>query len=113
MNLADDLRRTLTDVTDRVLEKGQQLSREAQLQVHLKKLQVEYAKYIHQLGKRTYDWHLSGTMIASVPAPAEVTKLCAQLDATQRQIAATQREIEEVRRQSASTPAAVHDVESS
>ena len=111
MNLADDLRRTLTDVTDRVLEKSQQLSREAQLQVQLKKLQVEYAKHIHQLGKRAYDWHLAGTMIVSVPAPAEVTKLCAQLDTTQRQIAATQREIEEVRRQSASTASAQESTE--
>jgi hypothetical protein len=105
MRLPDDLRRTISDVTDKVLERGQQLGKEAQLQVQLKKLQVEHARKIHELGKRSYEWYRSGTMIVSGPVPADVVDLCAQLDATQSQMTATQREMEEARRQAASTPA--------
>jgi hypothetical protein len=106
MKIPDDLRRTISDVTDKVLERGQQLGKEAQLQVQLKKLQVEHARKIHELGKKTYDWYRSGTMIVSGPVPTDVVDICAQLDSTQAQMTATQREMEEARRVAASTPVA-------
>jgi hypothetical protein len=109
MKLPDDLRRTISDVTERVVEKSQQLGKEAQLQVQLKKLQIEHAKKTHQLGKRVYDWHRSGTLIATMPPPTGIQELCTELDATQASIAATQREIEVVRCQDQSTPAAAGD----
>lgn len=110
MKIPDDVRRTITDVTEKVLEGGRQLGKEAQLQVQIKKLQVEHAKKIHELGKRTYEWYRSGTMVVSGPVPSDVVNICAQLDATQSTLEATQRELTEARiaaRQAISKPQSV------
>lgn len=95
----DDIKRTLTDLADRVMEGGKQLSTQAQLQVQLKKLQVEHARRIHELGKQTYDWYRTGTMIVSGPVPHEVSRLCAELDEAQAKIRETERQIEEAKAQ--------------
>lgn len=106
MKIPGDLRRTITDVTEKVKEKGQQLGKEAQLQLQLKQAQVEHAKKIHQLGKRTYEWYRSGTMIVSGPVPPEVAGLCTELDAVQSRVQSLHKEIDETRQQSSSTDAA-------
>lgn len=90
MKIPEDIRRTVADVTEKVVEKGQQLGREAQLQVQLKKLQVDHARKIHDLGKRTYEWYRSGNMVVSGPVPREVGDICSGLDDTSRHIASTQ-----------------------
>jgi hypothetical protein len=97
MNIPDDIRRTVTDIADKAVEKGRQIGKEAQLQMQTKSLQVEHARKIHELGKRTYDWYRSGTMIVSGPVPREVVDVCASLDETQRKLDATQRELEAAR----------------
>ena len=97
MNIPDDIRRAVTDITDKAVEKGRQIGKEAQLQMQTKSLQVEHAKKIHELGKRTYEWYRSGTMIVSGPIPREVSDVCASLDQTQHKLDATQRELEAAR----------------
>lgn len=104
MKIPDDIRRAVTDTAEKVLEKGRQLGEEAGLQVQLKKLQVEKAKKIHELGKRTYEWYQGGNMVVSGPIPHDVVSLCAQLDETQKSMDDTQRQIEDARRAAASTP---------
>jgi hypothetical protein len=99
VKIPDDIKQTVADVAGKVLERGQQLGKEAQLQVQIKKLQIEHAKKIHELGKRTYAWYDTGTMIASGPVPADVASLCTHINATERMIADTQLEIEAVREQ--------------
>jgi hypothetical protein len=97
MKIPEDIRRSVSEAADKVVEMSQQLGKEAQLQVQLKKLQVEQARKIHDLGKRTFQWYRLGTMIVSGPIPPDVVDICATLDATEQQIQATQLEIENVR----------------
>lgn len=99
MKIPDDIRRTVSDITEKMFEKGQQVSKDAQLQVQIKKHQVEHAKKIHELGKRTHEWYRSGTMIVSGPVPGAVVDICAQLDETQKKIDQTQRELDQAREQ--------------
>lgn len=102
--IPDDLKRTFSDLADKVKEGGKQLGAQAQLQVQLRKLQVEHARRIHELGKQTYDWYQSGTMIVSGPVPAEVAATCKELDEIKGKVAATERQMEEAGTQAASTP---------
>jgi hypothetical protein len=101
MSMLDDLRRnvgqTLTDVAGRVVEQGQNLGNQAQLQLALKRLQVEHAKRVHELGKRTYEWYKTGTLVVTGHVPAEITQLCVQLDELTRQTQETQAKLDEVR----------------
>ena len=103
----DDLKRSISDFADKVMDSGKQIGAQAQLQVQLKKLQVEHARRIHELGKHTYDWYRTGTMIVSGPVPNNVSSICHELDNVQNNIAQTEREIEEAKTQSVppSTPA--------
>ena len=93
--IPDDLKRTINDFADKMKEGGKQLGNQAQLQVQLKKLQVEHARRIHELGKHTYDWYRAGNMIVSGPVPPDVSRLCAELDDIQTQTRETERQIEE------------------
>ena len=95
--IPDDLKRTFTDLADRMMEGGKQIGNQAQLQVQLRKLQVEHARRIHELGKHTYDWYRAGTMIVSGPVPHEVSRLCAELDEIQTTVRETERQIEEAK----------------
>ncbi len=97
--IPDDLKRTINDFADKVKEGGKQIGTQAQLQVQLKKLQVEHARRIHELGKHTYDWYRAGTMIVSGPVPPDVSRLCAELDDIQFKTRETERQIEEAKAQ--------------
>jgi hypothetical protein len=97
--IPDDLKRTINDFADKVMEGGKQIGNQAQLQVQLKKLQVEHARRIHELGKHTYDWYRAGTMIVSGPVPPDVSRLCAELDDIQTKTRETERQIEEAKAQ--------------
>jgi hypothetical protein len=104
---SDDIKRSISDLADRVMEGGKQIGTQAQLQVQLRKQQVEYERRIHELGKKSYDWYRTGTMIVSGPVPPEVSGLCAELDGVQSKIRETERLIGEARTQAnpPSTPA--------
>lgn len=80
------------------LEAGQTLSAQAQTQVNLRKLQIEQARKTHELGKETYAWHQSGTMIVSGPVPRQVQMLCFQLDDLGEKIEAENLRLEEIKR---------------
>lgn len=101
MSMLDDLRRnvgqTITDVAGRVVEQSQNLGNQAQLQLALKKLQVEHAKRVHELGKRTYEWYQTGTLVVTGHVPSEITQLCVQLDDLTRQTQETQSKLDEAR----------------
>lgn len=97
--LPDDLKRTFSDFADKVMDSGKQLGSQAQLQVQLRKLQVEQARRIHELGKHTYEWYRAGTMIVSGPVPHDVSRLCAELDNIQTDIRETERQMEEAKLQ--------------
>lgn len=97
--IPDDLKRTINDFADKVKEGGKQIGSQAQLQIQLKKLQVEHARRIHELGKHTYDWYRTGTMIVSGPVPPDVSRLCAELDEIQTRTRDTERQIEEAKAQ--------------
>ena len=103
----DDIKRSITDLADRFMEGGKQLGTQAQLQVQLRKQQVEYERRIHELGNKSYDWFRTGTMIVTGPVPPEVSTLCGELDGIKANIRETERLIEEVKTQSnpPSTPA--------
>jgi len=114
----DDIKRSISDFADKVMEGGKQIGTQAQLQVQLKKLQVEHARRIHELGKHTYDWYRTGTMIVSGPVPHDVSTICSELDNVKTKIVDTEREIEEAKTHSVppssppvnadpSTPAAI------
>ena len=96
----DDIKRTFSDFADKVMDSGKQIGAQAQLQVQLKKLQVEHARRIHELGKHTYDWYRTGTMIVSGPVPHDVANICSELDKVKTKIVETEREIEEAKTQS-------------
>jgi len=97
--IPDDIKRTITDFADKMMDSGKQIGAQAQLQVQLKKLQVEHARRIHELGKHTYDWYRTGTMIVSGPVPHDVSTICSELDSVKNQITQTEREIEEAKTQ--------------
>jgi len=101
MSRFDDIRRnvgqTITDVAGKVVEQSQNLGNQAQLQLALKKLQVEQAKRIHELGKRTYEWYQSGSLVVTGHVPPDITQLCSQLDELQRQTSETQGKLDDLR----------------
>ena len=95
MSFPNDLRRTMTDLTGKVMEQGKSLGAQAQWQVAIKKLQVEQAKRIHLLGKRTFEWYKSGSLTVAGQVPVEVITLCTEIDDVQRQLDEAQRKLEE------------------
>jgi hypothetical protein len=101
MSLLDDFRRnvgqTVTDVAGKVVERSQQISAQTQLQFALKKLQIEHAKRIHELGKRTYEWYQSGNLVVTGHVPREINELCLEIDDLQRQSDETQRKLDELK----------------
>lgn len=104
MSLLDDMRRTLTDAAGTALEKGQQAADTVRLQAQLKKLQLERARKMHDLGARTYDWFKSGTMIVTGPVPSDVVEVCRALQSVNTQMDETQKQIEEAAHQDPALP---------
>lgn len=99
MSLLDNFRQTITDVAGTVVEQSRQLSSQTQLQLQIKKLQLERAKRIHELGKQTFSWYQSGQLSVSGPVPSDVVDVCRQLEDVERQLTAAEAELEEIGRQ--------------
>lgn len=97
MKIPDDIRRTLEDVADKVVEGGKNLGNQAQHMTSIKRLQIEHAKRIHELGKNTYAWYQSGKMIVTGPVPSEVSALCAKIAELQGEIDEAQRKLDEAK----------------
>lgn len=97
MSLLDNVRQSLEGAASSALEVGQNLGAQAQAQVNIKKLQIEHAKKLHQLGIKTYDWHKGGTMSTAGTIPREIHDLCHALDDLNLQIAEQQQKIETAR----------------
>ncbi len=85
------------NAAEAALEAGQTLSAQAQSQLALRKLQIERARKIHELGKETYAWHQTGAMTVSSPVPRGVLMLCFQLDDLNEKIDAENRHLEEIK----------------
>jgi len=94
MKIPDDLRSSFNDLTDKVVQGGKHLGNQAQLMTSVKKLQIEHAKRVHELGKKTFAWFESGTMIVSGPVPPEVAALCGELADLKKQIGDNEAKIE-------------------
>jgi hypothetical protein len=99
MSLLDNVKQTVKTAAGAALEVGQNLGAQAQAQVNIKKLQVDKAKKLHQLGVRTYEWHQTGNLVVSGPVPDEIQELCLQLDSIGRQLDEQQLALEEAKRQ--------------
>ena len=102
-DLGQNLGQTMTNVAETVVERGQHLSTQAQLQLSLKKLQLERTRRMHDLGRRTYAWYQTGSLVISGAVPAEVTDICRQIDRLSQQLEETQHRIEEVKAQTQET----------
>lgn len=99
MSLLDNIKDSISDAAGRVVEGSQQLSEQARLQVSLRKLQLERARKLHDLGARTFDWYRSGSLTVSGPVPSEIAELCAQIDTLKADMDSTQLQLDEARRQ--------------
>ena len=95
MSLIDDMRRTVASAAGSAFEKGQQAAETVRLQAQLKKLQLERARRLHELGARTYDWYKGGGMVVSGPVPQDVTEACRKLEHTHMSLDETQRLLDE------------------
>jgi len=99
MSLFDNVRQTLGNAASSALEKSQNLGAQAQAQIGIKRLQVEHAKRLHELGIKTYEWHKSGNLFVAGPVPREVQDICHRLDDVSRQLEEQTRKLEEARRE--------------
>ena len=110
MSLFDDVRQTLENTAKRAAtrageaantarEVGQNLGAQAQAQLNIKKLQVEHAKNLRDLGDKTYAWYQTGQLIVTGPVPDEVRDLCALLDTSSTRLRAEEAKLEDARRQ--------------
>lgn len=105
MSLFDNVKQTLTDVAGSVLDQSKALSQVTHLQMNLKKLQIERAKHVHDLGKRTFDWYRGGNLVVSGPVPPDVGQLCHDIDALDRQYAEAEGQIQAIQEAQASQAA--------
>lgn len=108
MSLLDNVRHTLEQAATRAgeaasnaREMGQNLSAQAQIQINIKKLQLERREKHRELGESTYAWYQSGSMIVSGPAPAEVHQILLELDDTSTRLRAEEANLEDAKRQAA------------
>ncbi len=96
MSLFGNVKQTLSDVAGSVLDQSKALSQVAQLQMNLKKLQIERAKRVHDLGKRTFDWYRGGNLVVSGPVPPDVGQLCHDIDDLDRQYSESESQIQAI-----------------
>ncbi len=110
MNLLDSVRATLgealgeaassaREAAHNAREIGQNLSAQAQSQIGLKKLQIEHAKALRDLGEKTFAWHQSGQMIVTGRVPADVQQLCREIEASSTRLQLEEARLEEFRQQ--------------
>ena len=79
-SVKQQLKQTLGDAATTARDVGQNLGAQAAAQLALKKLQIEGNRKTHELGARVYEWHRSGTLVATGTVPREVSDLCHALD---------------------------------
>ncbi len=96
MSLFDNVKQTLSDVAGSVLDQSKALSQVAQLQMNLKKLQIERAKHVHELGKRTFDWYRGGNLVVSGAVPPDVGQLCHEIEELDRQYSEAEGQIQAI-----------------
>ena len=99
MSLFDNVKQTVKTAAGTAFEVGQNFSAQAQAQLNIKKLQMEKAKKLHQLGVRTYEWHQAGNLVVTGPVPTDIQELCLNLDSLGRQLDEQQLALEEAKRQ--------------
>ncbi|HEX8552802.1 MAG TPA: hypothetical protein VF681_14740 [Abditibacteriaceae bacterium] len=99
MSLFDQVRQTLGDAANTARDVGQNLGAQAAAQLALKKLQLEAGRKTHELGARVYEWHRSGTLVATGAVPREVSDLCHSLDDINRQIGEENAKLEAAKRE--------------
>lgn len=99
MSLLDDLKSTISDAASTARDVSLTLGAQAQAQVAIKRLQIDHAKKLHELGTRTHEWHRAGNLIAAGPVPREVQDLCRQLDDITNQLEENTKKLEEAKRQ--------------
>ena len=97
MSLLDNVRQTITDVAGSVVEQSKSFSAQTQLQMSIKKLQLERAKRIHELGKQTFDWYKAGQLTVSGPVPDGISGLCRELGDIEHQLTSSETELERLR----------------
>lgn len=78
--MKQQLKQNLGDAAVTARDVGQNLGARAAAQLALKKLQIEANRKTHELGARVYEWHRSGTLVATGTVPREVSDLCHALD---------------------------------
>ncbi|HVF10061.1 MAG TPA: hypothetical protein VNA16_04620 [Abditibacteriaceae bacterium] len=105
-DLGQNLGQTMTNVAETVVERGQHLTSQAQLQLSLKKLQLERTRRLQDLGRRTYGWYQSGSLATAGTVPGDVTDLCRQIERLDQKLEENQRRLEEVKMQAQETHAA-------
>jgi hypothetical protein len=101
MSLLGNVRQTLGEAAATALDVGQNLSAQAQAQLNIKKLQLDQAKRLHELGAKTYEWYKTGSLVVSGQVPHDVRDLCHQLDGIQHQLDDEQHKLEEMKQQAA------------
>jgi len=104
-DLSQNLGQTMTNVAETVVERSQNLTSQAQLQLSLKKLQLDRTRRLNDLGRRTYAWYQSGSLVVSGTVPSEVSDICRQIDSLSQEVEKTQHLLEEARAQAQSSDA--------
>jgi hypothetical protein len=99
MSLLDQFKQTLGEAAGHALDAGQNLGAQAAAQLQIKRLQLEAAKKTHDLGARVYEWHRSGTLVATGTVPRDVSELCHALDDLHGQLRAEEEKLEAARRE--------------
>ncbi len=101
MSLLDNVRQTLGDAANTAREVGQNLGAQAQSQLNIKKMQLDQAKKLRDLGEKTFAWYQSGQLIVSGNVPADVQQLCREVDESSTQLRLEEAKLEEFKQQAA------------
>jgi hypothetical protein len=99
MSLLDQFKQTLGDAAANARDVGQNLGAQAAAQLAIKKLQLETVKKTRDLGARVYEWHQSGTLVATGTVPREVADLCHELDDLNGQLRVEEARLEAARQE--------------
>lgn len=94
MSLLDQVKQTLGEAAANARDAGQNLGAQAAAQLAIKRLQMETSKKTRELGARVYEWHQSGTLVATGTVPREVSDLCHTLDDLNGQLKTEEEKLE-------------------